>query len=71
MTAKEFCLQYKPELRAEYHKHGRIKGMEEKYFLIRELGKTMYYASGSTESKAWKQAKEYILDEQQRLKEGQ
>lgn len=60
MTAKEFVKQHMPTAAAERHVRGRVKGMQETYWLIRERGQHMYYASGSTESKAWKEAKEQI-----------
>lgn len=66
MTAKEFCLQYNPNLRIESQIQGRIKGLKKKYYLVRELGATGYLVSGDTESKAWKNAKEYILIEQEK-----
>lgn len=62
MTAKDFVLQHKPTARSEKQVQGRIKGMQRTYYLIREQGKTMYFSSGDTESKAWKAAKERILE---------
>ena len=61
MTSKEFVKTRYPKARAEKHLKGRVKGMQEVYWLIfPEFGK-MYLASGKTESNAWKNAKEHIL----------
>ena len=56
MTAKDFVRVHYPLARAEKHSdnYGR------KYFLIRNSSEFMYMASGDTESKAWKEAKDKI-----------
>lgn len=59
-TAKEFVQTHFPRARAERHKQGRIKGMSKSYYLIRDGREYMYMASGDTEAKAWKQAKEVV-----------
>jgi len=63
MTAKEFVLQKHPTARAERRVSGRIKGLQEVYWLIREHGKTMYMAEGKSESNAWVNAKKQILED--------
>lgn len=62
MTVKEFVKSKMPKARAEKHKEGRIKGLQKTYWLIRDGMQTMYFAIGDTESKAWKRAKERILE---------
>jgi hypothetical protein len=56
MTVKEFVKQYYPNACCERHLNGRIKGLQQAYYLIRP--KT---TRGQTESKAWREAKEYIV----------
>lgn len=69
MTAKEFVKGKCPKATAERQVRGRIKGMQEVYWLIRERGHTMYMASGNTESKAWKNAKEHIIEREKSMSE--
>lgn len=57
MTAKEFVKQYYPTARSERQVSGRIKGMQEVYYLIRMAGATMYFSEGKSESNAWVNAK--------------
>ena len=57
MTAKEFVKSKYPNARAEKHKSGLTKGMQETYWLIRDGRNTMYMAEGSTETNAWVTAK--------------
>lgn len=64
MTAKEYVLSKCPTAKAESHKRGRIKGMQEKYWLIREAGQTLYIASGKTESNAWVNAKKSLEEDE-------
>jgi hypothetical protein len=59
-TAKEFVQTHFPRARAERHKQGNIIGMSKSYYLIRDGREVMYMASGDTEAKAWKQAKEVV-----------
>lgn len=61
MTAKEFVKERFPDARAEKQVSGRIKGLQEIYYLIRNGRQTMYMASGKTESNAWVNAKKKIL----------
>jgi hypothetical protein len=61
-TPKEFVKTYFPKARAEKHKYGRIVGASKSYYLIRDGREVMYMASGDTEAKAWKQAKEVVLN---------
>lgn len=61
MTSKEFVKTKYPKAKAEKHKSGMIKGLQETYWLIRDGNSYMYMASGSTESKAWVKAKERII----------
>lgn len=62
MTAKEFVQSKIPNARAERQVKGRVKGLQEVYYLIREGRNTMYIASGKTESNAWVNAKKSILE---------
>ena len=62
MTSKEFVKSKMPNARTERHFAGRIKGMQEVYWLIRDGNQTMYFASGKTESNAWVKAKKRILE---------
>lgn len=66
MTAKEFVKERYPNARAERHLSGRIKGMQEVYYLIRDGRNTMYMANGKTESNAWVNAKKNILEREHR-----
>lgn len=58
MTAKEFVQQTYPTAKSEK----QTTNAGEKYWLIRMMGATMYFSEGETESKAWKNAKKKILD---------
>lgn len=60
MTAKEFIKEKYPNAKAEKQIRGRIKGMQEAYYLIRDGINTMYLASGTSESNAWVNAKKAI-----------
>lgn len=63
MKAKDFVLQKYPKARAEKHvEGGRVKGIKKSYWLIRPELYKMYIGSGDTESKAWIDAKENIID---------
>ena len=62
MTAKEFVKSKMPNARAERHVKGRVKGMQETYWLIREIGQQMYFAIGKSESNAWVEAKKRIIE---------
>ena len=68
MTAKEYVKSKVPNARAEKHKAGMIKGMQETYYLIRDGRNTMYMASGKTESNAWVNAKKFLLAKEEKLK---
>lgn len=57
MTAKEFVQEQMPTARAER----QTTNGGERYYLIRERGKYMYFAEGETESKAWTNAKKKLL----------
>ena len=61
MTSKEFVRERYPRARAERHVGGRIKGLQEVYWLIRNGRETMYIASGKSESNAWVNAKKSII----------
>lgn len=65
MKAKEFVQLRYPNAKCEKQVSGRIKGMQEIYYLIRDGINKMYMASGKTESKAWKEAKQ-IIEEYER-----
>lgn len=58
MKAKEAVLSQIPTARSEKH----TKSNGDVYWLIREYGKTMYYSSGETESKAWKNARTKLME---------
>jgi len=62
MTAKEFVKSKMPNTRAERQVNGMIKGMQRAYYLIRDGRSAMYFSTGDTESKAWKAAKEKIIE---------
>lgn len=60
MKAKEFVISKMPNARVEKQKTNGGSP----YFLIRDgIGK-MYFSSGDTESKAWKEAKERIIEQE-------
>lgn len=61
MTAKEFVKKEHPNVRAERHVKGMIKGMQEVYWLIRPDRNVMYIAEGKSESNAWVNAKNNII----------
>jgi hypothetical protein len=66
MTAKEFVKQHYPNATSERQIKGRIKGMQEVYWLIRENRKAYFYiASGKSESNAWVNAKKFIIEKQE------
>ena len=65
MTAKEFVKSKIPNARAERHVRGKIRGMQEVYWLIRDGRQTMYFASGKSESNAWVEAKKRIIENEQ------
>ena len=58
MTAKEFVKSKMPNAKVEKQKTNGSRD----YFLIRDGKSTMYFSSGETESKAWKEAKERIIE---------
>jgi len=61
MTAKDFVKGYFPKAKAERYKtHGN-----EIYWLIRDGNAYMYMSEGETESRAWINAKEKILKNNQ------
>ena len=62
MTSKQFVREVFPKARVERHVRGRIKGMQEVYYLIRNGTETMYIASGTSESNAWVNAKKSNVD---------
>jgi hypothetical protein len=58
MTVKEFVKSKMPNAKVEKQKTNGGKA----YFLIRDGKSTGYMSSGDTESQAWKQAKERIIE---------
>lgn len=70
MTAKEFVKLKIPTATSERHVQGMIRGLQEIYWLIRERGKTMYFATGKTESNAWVNAKKKIIENEKALANG-
>lgn len=58
MTAKEFVRAQYRNARAEKQR----TNAKEVYWLIRDGINTMYIASGKTESNAWANAKNFILE---------
>lgn len=62
MTAKEFVKQHYPKATSERQVRGRIKGLQEVYYLIRDGRSTGYMASGKTEREAWVNVKKNILN---------
>ena len=69
MKVQVFVKQYHPKVFCEKQTKGRIKGLQEVYYLIRPERNKMYIASGKTKSEAWAKAKEVI--KQRLLKEGE
>lgn len=61
MTAKEWCKQHNPKLIAHRHQSNSLR-KKEYHWTIREIGNSMYIATGKTEAKAWKAAKDRILE---------
>lgn len=61
MTAKEFVLTYYPHAKAEKH-YAFALLRKRSYYLIRIGNDKMWFSQGETESRAWKQAKQNILD---------
>ena len=57
---KEYVISLHPTARIEKQKKGRIKGMQETYYLVRVPGDLMYLGYGSTQAKAWKDAAETL-----------
>lgn len=63
MKAKDFVKSRFPKAKAERHvSGGRVKGMGKPYYLIRPATHEMWIGNGDTESKAWIDAKERIMD---------
>lgn len=60
-SAKEYVKSHVPNARAEKQVQGNIKGLQKTYWLIRNGWDSGYMASGDTEARAWKAAKELIL----------
>jgi hypothetical protein len=60
MTAKEFVKEKFPNARVEKQVKGRVAG--EPYWLIRDGRATMYMAIGTSESNAWVNAKNKIIE---------
>lgn len=60
MTAKEFVKSKMPNARPEKQKTNG----GEAYYLIRDGRTTGYFSYGETESKAWKNAKERIIEQE-------
>ena len=61
MTAKEFVKSKLPTAMAEYHYALSLKG-KRKYWLIREIGNSMYFSDGETQYKAWSNAKKRLIE---------
>lgn len=59
MTAKDFVKQHYPNAKAESHKPN---GFAPRYWLIRDGRSVMYMAEGETQSKAWVNAKKYVMN---------
>ena len=61
MTSKEFVLQRVPNAKPERHVtgYGLFKSV---YYLIRDGRNTMYLSEGETESKAWVNAKQRLIE---------
>lgn len=58
MTSEEFVKEKLPKARAEKHTTGR----KTTYWLIRDGRNTMYIASGYSESNAWVNAKQKLIE---------
>lgn len=59
MTAEQYVKQFYPTARAER----QITNGGNKYWLIRMAGATMYFSDGKSESNAWVNAKQRIINE--------
>lgn len=66
MTAKEYVKSKVPHARAERQVKGKVAGLKEVYWLIREGRATGYMASGKSESNAWVNAKKFIDEKEMR-----
>jgi len=62
MTTKEYVINKLPNARAERQIKGIVKGLQEVYYLIRDDRNTMYLASGKSESNAWLNAKQKLIE---------
>ena len=60
MTSKEFVKEHIPKARAERQVQWRIGGVP--YWLIRDWRETMHFATWTSESNAWVNAKKCILE---------
>lgn len=67
MTAKDYVKSKMPKAKAERHTSGKIAGLKETYWLIRNGNENMYFAQGKTESNAWVKAKERIIEQDKKL----
>ena len=64
MTAEEFVKSRFPNATIEKQLKGRIKGLQEVYYLVRSDYKAHgYMASGKSKSNAWTTAKKFILEQ--------
>jgi len=63
MKAKEFVLQKYPAAIIKTQKWGKIKGQKQTRYYIHDSGNdSLLIASGTSESNAWANAKQSILD---------
>lgn len=62
MTAKEFVKERMPNAKVEWYYAFNIKGFREKYWLIRDGNSYMYFAQGDSESNAWVNAKQKLIE---------
>jgi len=65
MTAKEFVKTKFPRATVERQVQGRVKGLQEVYYIVRENRlSNMYISTGKSESNAWVNAKKLILEKE-------
>ncbi len=60
-SAEEKCADLNPNLISSKYTIGRVKGMQETQWIVKEIGSTMPIGQGNTEAAAWKDALKYLL----------
>ena len=60
-SAEEKCAELNPNLISSRCTIGRVKGMQETRWIVKEIGSTMPIGEGNTEAAAWKDALGYLV----------